>query len=279
MARKAMSRLSQFVRNRLAARRGRQIERDQTSSLGRPRHILITRHNIVIGWTRKARINPVDPDWLAHREELFHRFCLPSIERQTAQDFQWIMFVHAETPARFIPALERVATLIFAKGLDDAIEKLDAIIPNDGRALISTRVDNDDSIVPTFLADSRAAALKHRTGTLSAIGFSHGVRILLDRMRARPFQYVCNPFLTAVETVGPWRTIIRFNHPDIDKLMPFTSIETPEPMWAQMIHGRNAVNHTTWKEDRDDDIDPARLADLFPGLGRGAAAEAALKAQ
>ncbi len=238
------------------------------------RHLLITRYNIVSRFGIDAGFDPIDPEWLERRRMLFERFCLPSVARQTIRDFQWIMFVSPDTPERFLAPLEPHATLIRASGLDDAVTKLDALIPRDGRILVSSRIDSDDAIVPEFMAKARRVALANHQGVRSAIAFSHGVRVDLATMKAHPVHVIRSPFATVVETTPPWRSVSWHPHNKIDNATPLTAVSTAAPMFLQTLHGGNVSNHLTWETIGRNAVAADLFADSFPELaspelGRG----------
>ena len=232
------------------------------------RHILITRYNITSSFGIKAGIDPVDPVWLDHRATLFERFCAPSIRRQTTRDFEWVLLVNPDTPESYLATLRTHARLIFASSLDDAVNQLAASVADDGRLLITSRIDNDDAVVPEYLAKARRMALRFHTGKRSAVAFSHGVRVNLETSRARQLQIPRSPFSTLVETAPPWRSISWYPHTVLDNAMPLTSISTAAPMWLQTLHGRNVANGENWDLYEKHSIEAGHYAAIFPELKR-----------
>ena len=230
------------------------------------RHLLLTRYNIRSRFGVEGGIDPTDPDWLEHRASLFEKFCAPSVEWQTVRDFEWVMFVDPATPQRFLAPLERCATLIRASGIDDAVAQLAARIPDDGRLLITSRIDNDDSIVREFMAEARKAALEHRNGPRSAVAFSHGVHVDIETWLAKQTYVPRSPFMTLIETAPPWRLVSWYPHNKIDDAMPLTAISTAAPMWLQTVHGRNASNSRNRESLQMGKLDACHFAGLFPGL-------------
>ena len=233
------------------------------------RHVLLTRYNISSRFGIEAGVDPTDPAWLEHREAIFLRFCAPSVRAQTIRDFDWFLFVNPATPARFLAPLEAVATLIPAANIDDAISKLNALLPSDGRFLISSRIDNDDAMAPDYMAKARKMALAQQQGALSAISFMHGVRVDLDTMTAKASQSYRSNFATALETAPPWKTISGFPHHKLDESVPVTAVSTARPMWMQTIHGRNIVHQANWGGIGKGAVDAGLYAGIFPGLDGG----------
>ena len=128
-----MSRLTRFVRTRIAEFSGRQ--RAPEAGI---RHILVTRYNVPMGFSGQRNNDPLDPAWLDHREALFRRFTLPSVARQSVRDFEWVILFHPETPARYYSYLDGVAIVLLA-GRKDTIAQLRARYEDLGKVLISSR--------------------------------------------------------------------------------------------------------------------------------------------
>ena len=228
------------------------------------RHILLTRYKIKSKFGANAGMDPLDPEWLEYRERLFLRFCAPSIERQTARDFEWVLLVNPATPERFLAPLGKHARLVHADSVRHAITQLD--IQNDGRLLLTSRIDNDDAVLPEYIAMARAAALRYRQGPRWVVSFTHGVRVEVETMQACAIHRVRSPFLTCVETVPPFTSILSHQHHIIDQSMPLTAISTARPMWMQTLHGRNVSNQNGWDDLARSSIDAGHFAGFFPGL-------------
>ena len=62
---------------------------------GNYKHLLFTRFNINSADTLSCRL---DPAYLKVRFELFERYCLPSVQNQTNQNFIWLLLLDENTP-------------------------------------------------------------------------------------------------------------------------------------------------------------------------------------
>lgn len=116
-------------------------------------HLLLTRFNV-----RRDGSMQKTPDeaWLAHRFDLFERFCLPSLCAQTCQGFRWIVFFDEATPDSYRSKIE-----IYAKwpnfqplyvdrlSLSDLATVLEPYVQ--APYLITTRLDNDDALSKHFI--------------------------------------------------------------------------------------------------------------------------------
>src|SRR5208282_1904259 len=56
-------------------------------------HVLLTRFNVRLS----SPETPPSDDWIAHRLDLFQRYCVPSVASQTVQDFRWIVLIDSRT--------------------------------------------------------------------------------------------------------------------------------------------------------------------------------------
>ena len=65
------------------------------------RHVILTRFNIRWDEQPTGPSLGTNPEWLRDRLELFERYCLPSILKQTQPSFSWILFFDHETPPEF----------------------------------------------------------------------------------------------------------------------------------------------------------------------------------
>ena len=72
-------------------------------------HLLITRFNLNYG-----DLYPYSDDWMAHRMEIFERYCLPSVARQEGREFRWLVYFDrarsASRRARIAALLDRPGT-------------------------------------------------------------------------------------------------------------------------------------------------------------------------
>lgn len=72
-------------------------------------HFIITRFNLPI-WsqTKAGKISTIEDTYLQDRFHLFEKFCLPSIEQQTCQDFKWLVLFDINTPDYFKKKIEEL---------------------------------------------------------------------------------------------------------------------------------------------------------------------------
>lgn len=208
-------------------------------------HFIITRFNLRASAQDGGK--QLDPGWLTQRLELFDRFCFPTVRGQTNQNFRWLVLFDEQTPLSireriaeyqrwpafipvfFPPGSERQAQEAVARHLDPALE-----------LLVTTRLDNDDGVCRTFVADiQRCTDVDVPTVLELPVGYVwHKDRVYLDRQR-------CNPFTTLVEPMREqrsYRTIYGGSHHEVAALGRIVVI-SERPSWVQVIHGDNRANH------------------------------------
>jgi hypothetical protein len=229
------------------------------------RHILLTRYNIRTQFA--ANVDPLDPDWLDHRSKLFRRFCLPSIERQTEQDFDWFIFFHPETPPQHYLYLEGVASIILAERKGAALRLVRESL-SEG-PLLSTRIDTDDAVAPHFMAAVRERADNCGDRQATLINFPNGAVLNLEFGVIRRRLWPKGPFLSLLDFNSDPQTVrivIDFNHETIFDDLPHQAIVTEAPVWLRVLHERNS--YQDWSYARGAEIDSSEARAIFPCLNR-----------
>lgn len=231
-------------------------------------HLLMTRYNIPVHFgPRGAKWDPLDPDYLSQRQRLFERFCIPSVQRQRCKDFQWIVFFHPDTPAKYTDVLDGIATVVYASAPNECLELARKMADPDGPN-ITTRIDNDDAIADTFIGEIQKAAKSRPSDKPYVLTFPLGAYVSLSRARYYRKHYVSNPFLTLVEPKEIDRPILFLNHSRVEERFPIEEIETRDPMWLSVVHDTNVLNQRKrwpwiWQTRPN-----AELAARFPGFGK-----------
>lgn len=213
--------------------------------MARVAHLLLTRFNVPHArYARDKRgAATCTPEWLAHRFELFERFCLPSVRGQRGADFDWLVFFDEVTPEPFrgrILAYRDVPRLrpCFAAHFDELPERVRAEAPPEAEYLITSRLDNDDALARDALRAVRGAFCRQplefvnlATGYILARGALHRAR--LPR----------NPFLSLIErrAAEPWPTAWGVAHDRAHEIGPVRDL-AERPYWLQVVHDRNLTN-------------------------------------
>ncbi len=208
-------------------------------------HYIITRFNLR---SEASQSQALDPRWLAHRFDLFEKFCLPTVKAQTLPDFSWLVLFDTDTPLSIRERLARLAhwptirPIFFPPGTQHVGKRaVEAVMHETPDLLITTRLDNDDGIACRYIEWVRKHCLVHEPTVLQ---FPSGY-VWYDRKLYRDRQHH-NPFQTLVEPMDSGRpdsftTIYTGAHHDSHKLGRVVTA-SEEPGWLQVVHGGNLAN-------------------------------------
>jgi hypothetical protein len=206
-------------------------------------HLVLTRFNTAIGYA-PSRMG-LQTDWLMSRLELFERYCLPSVAGQQGADFQWLVFLDAETPAWFRKKLDvfmPVFTPMYIEGVatDEVIaETIAASGLVTSPYLLTTRLDNDDAIARRHLVLVEQAFRRQEREFLV---FPLGMQSF--RGHLYNVYWPSNPFLSLVERVqsgSRFTTVMCVRHDRVRYAGPVKQIFR-SAQWLQILHDANIGN-------------------------------------
>jgi hypothetical protein len=233
------------------------------------RHFIITRFNLRGIEDTPSSAKMVDSAYLAHRLELFERYCLPTVRSQTAQDFKWLVLFADETPAAIRSRVEAYAAdwsnlapiwlprgtstvgpLVVGPYLDDSPQ-----------TLLTTRLDNDDGLARDYVAKvQRHARSSERLVLQFPMGYVlHKDRVYLDRQEHNAFTTLVEP-LPQGKAAG-FNTIYKGSHSDIARLGRIVDVDD-EPSWLQVIHDSNVENYVRGSRQRIDCLQQRFAVDM-----------------
>lgn len=203
-------------------------------------HFLLTRFNVRFDAKSRA---PSD-EWLRRRLDIMRQWALPAVRRQTASLDGWLVFCDAGSPAWFrdeMSALLRapevpvwVDGLFCTQTVTTALEKR----MSNRQFLITTRVDNDDSISIDFI---QLVQKYFRYQEREFINFTYGSQYGNGHLyfRADP----SNAFISLIERRrerAPMSVFVDM-HTVVQKYGPVRQVRT-HPTWIQNVHGDNVAN-------------------------------------
>jgi hypothetical protein len=206
-------------------------------------HIVLTRFNTAIDYAPTSK--GIEDAWLKGRISLFEQYCLPSVRAQSVNNFKWLVFCDARSPAWFRDAISAYGSIlspIYMEGpaTDEAIARK---VHESGfvRApyLMTTRLDNDDAIGCTYVAQVQNAFQQQPRQFLV---FPFGLQSF--RGHLYNVYWRANPFLTLIESVaadGSFTTVLCVPH---DKVRSTGIVRElyASPQWLQVLHGGNLLN-------------------------------------
>jgi len=162
---------------------------------------------------------------MTHRFKLFNK-TYESVIRQTNIDFKWIVLWDAAT-TRIIER-PRMVNLLVVDWLSELQQYLKKDHPEGW--IITSRLDNDDHIDPTFMATVQAAATEEE----AFLNIPNG------RWGAKPIYHAANQFVSYVEQTR--RSVYFTPHGSaMQKHAPLKQI-TEKRLWTTVLHERNYIN-------------------------------------
>ena len=213
-------------------------------------HFVLTRFNVRCG--PEVADYPdgcwpgADAAWLRRRMELFARVCVPSMRSQTCRDFRWLVLCDAESPPWLAAELAQFSDVCESVWMPadqwTAPQEVRRRATHDW--IITTRLDSDDALAPTFLEqvqrsfDARDTFIVFEAGaalTDSGMVFSRFTSGLWHEAAATAFTSLVEPAAQCGTVFKISQFIALTNH-------NARRITTTEPMWMLFCHGGNVFN-------------------------------------
>ena len=222
-------------------------------------HAILTRFNLPSPDYEERLRN--QPRWLEERFELFGRYCLPCVRRQTLTNFKWIIYFDPASPSWAKEIIQKYARqgLFYPRfraevPRNDLLGDIRELFPNRSASLITTNLDNDDMIAKDFVHRLQAYAVRE-TGRRVALNFPSGYAYAQGQFyrhfdKSNAFASMFEPWDGAITIWCDWHTRLASHATliQVDNL----------PAWAQVIHARNVSNRIRgWL------VDPAIPLKLF----------------
>lgn len=223
-------------------------------------HAILTRFNLPSGG-HESLVRARD-GWLRERVGLFERFCLPSVRAQTSQDFAWLVYFDPESPRWLREWIDERHPGAFRPVFraevprDVLLADIAAAFGHRGAGdLLTTNLDNDDSLARDFVARVQAAG---RRGERTAVYVGDGLIATPTRLyrRVDPHNAFCSVREEGRDPVTCWSDW----HNRLPDHMP-TIVLRGDPGWLQTVHGGNVSNRVRGRR-----VGPGAYRDAFPGL-------------
>lgn len=218
------------------------------------KHYLITRFNLKNNtWnTKHSSSDPLDTKWLNARIKIFERICFPSVKNQSYQNFVWLVCFDQNTPEEYHAQINQweeelpCFKALFINGFDNLNKDINQFIKNDtsfkDQYIITTRLDNDDSIHQDFIKTIQAA-FKPEPCT---IDIQTGYQLILKSNGVydlRLLNLAYNPFISVVSPINDLKNVLSEEH-HFWKTYYKTIVIRNKPLWLQFVHDSNVLNRT-----------------------------------
>jgi hypothetical protein len=209
------------------------------------KHFVLMRWNLPGSLHHSSLKLVADPVWQARRRELFERYGLPSVARQTVRDFTWLFFVYpdvmSEVDLEWFRAQDERLQVVSVEdpsstGVPEACEVVTRLAAGDDW-VITTQLDSDDVLHPDHLRRVRIGYNGERRAVEFEQGFYYDV--LQDEMRhVRETQ---NAFVSLLEPVEAARTVWGLPHHKIGEDSEIVYLDGPG--WIALVHDQNTTTH------------------------------------
>ncbi|MGG5357913.1 MULTISPECIES: glycosyltransferase [unclassified Enterococcus] len=216
-------------------------------------HYLITKFNIpFIGQTINTDVKQIDVgtdvNYLEYRFSIFEKNTVPSIQKQTNKNFEWLVLFSDQTPDFFRNKIERIQEqvpnlkpLFQSKEEDFHDVLLRYLQENRNGNVVTTRLDNDDALNIRFVEIIQKNI--HFNKKAEVLIFPDGIQYDLNKQVMTNYHFPNNHFSTLFwnekESV---KTILDYNHMEIINLFDTNYLEVNKPMWLETVHGGNILN-------------------------------------
>ena len=225
-------------------------------------HFILTRFNLCL-WSFDKNGEKIDHEhWLDARLPIFESFTLPSIQKQSCQDFEWILLVDAATTERYrhiintykelFPKIHIVGVKheqskyyanIFAQVVRKRLSERSAA-PSD--ICLTTYFDNDDMLDAKYIERTQSISLTLPFHSPLFISFDYGLQYFTEIDVTTRIKYPNNHFITLLEYAENVKTCYGYgSHFLLEKKKTATVYHVKDknhPMWTEVVHKDNVDN-------------------------------------
>jgi hypothetical protein len=238
------------------------------------KHFLITRFNLPLFSKDKYGAPTRTDAWLSRRFTLFEKYTIPSVSAQDCEDFHWLCLFAEDTPEKWKTRIDGYKSMSFfypfylnaqqSCGLGDYLGGSDGIIADflggDEDFIVTTRVDNDDAIHKNMMGRVQEIVHENPLKRRYAINFMYGFQYFEEANFLLRIAYPSNPFLTLVERMPFYRTVLDFDHSKVEAHIPTVNVrDSAVPDWIMLVHGNNVDNDIRLRAGMRPQIRPRSL--------------------
>ncbi len=223
------------------------------------KHFIITLFNLKIWKEDKSKMPTQTDEWLKQRFIMFENYCLPSIKRQTCQDFVWLCLFDIDTPVAYKQRIEELReqapqltpcyfTAEEASQFRDKdndlrckfIREKVASLLNNEDFVITTNLDNDDALQANFT--KRLHQIFEERKEEALVTFKKGMQYFVELDAVIKMYYPHNHFLNLIErTNKDFLTIEYYRHAEARKKLSCIDINETT-YWMEIVHNCNVSN-------------------------------------
>jgi hypothetical protein len=221
------------------------------------RHFLLTAFSIP---APQAPGRNRDAEWLRFRLNLLEKVGAPSVRFQSTTDFRWLILIDDKSDAWVRNRLQAITdgtnVDLVPVGRDWREQLRSVLLASSPESLLLTsQMDSDDAIGPTFMESVRRHAAPDAVVNASVgARFEWTTRRLVLVRRKRAFESLCSTRM---------RIIFDYHHGTAGLEHPSFELGG-SPLWVQTIHGVNLANRSM----RGLPIRPSRIFEPIAGLAR-----------
>jgi hypothetical protein len=211
-------------------------------------HYLITRFNVPIEqWDKDKAGNIVrDQVWARERNDLFRKYCVPTILHQSNQAFQWLIYMDVQTNPSDLETIRKElshvknAELRFVTSMQDLLGDLRKVLSAvETDYVITSRLDNDDGLGREYMQQIQNA---FSPDDMTLINMLHGVLYDADtHIQTMVRNARLNHFTSLIEKRHPDQqclTVLGFSHTQPPEDCKVVNLDA-DHAWLKIIHGRN----------------------------------------
>ncbi len=214
------------------------------------KHYLITRFNLRVDVWNVTKNNEklLTDEWMDNRMWLFENFCFPTILSQTNQNFDWLLYFDSNTKEIYKNKIINLVSnhnnikVLFVDAMPSFMPELLKNIAQETKDipyLITTRIDNDDSIHIDFINEVQK---QFNQQEYRAIDFINGYSLQIEpKYLLGKKDQLFNPFISLIEKNENSKTVFYQDHRLWKRDKNVTQI-SKKRLWLSIIHQRNKIN-------------------------------------
>lgn len=187
---------------------------------------------------QKTRLKrAIDPEqWMKDRWELFLKYTVPSVQKQTCKNFEWLIVFDPATPTKYTMEAKIYGTILLHKNFRVACQTHIST----GGIVITSRMDNDDSLHKDYI--SNIHEWYRRKGKTGVLTYPVGWIFKPHKNKLFHVRYMKNQFLTLVEKADKKvRTILFTRHTRAIEYFKLHRLEYGH-RWCTIVHENNLAN-------------------------------------